>query len=82
MYEMQEKLFNGNYDPLQFSVDMEIFFCEHYNEIEKENKEVARIYNENLPEFCSEGEPNFDPTHMINGIRDEYNRAKAIYKAE
>lgn len=83
MFDMQERLFDGKYDPLQFSCDMEDYFCQHYEEIVAENKGVAAVYNENLPELCSEGEPNFDPTHMIEGIKEEYKRAKAIYdKAE
>ena len=83
MFDMQERLFKGDYDPLKFSCDMEEYFCDHYDEIEAENVEIAEIYNENLPELCSEGEPGFDPTHMIEGIKEEYKRAKAIYdKAE
>lgn len=78
MFDMQERLFAGEYDPLQFSCDMEEFFCDHFDEIKMENAEIAKLYNENLPELCAEGEPGFDPTHMIEGIKNEYKRAKAI----
>ena len=78
-FEMFEKLFSGKYNPLQFSCDMEDFFCDNYEAIEKENKEVAGIFNIDVPELCSEGEPGFDPTHMIDGLKKRYEEAKAIY---
>lgn len=79
MFEMLERLFYGKYNPLQFSCDMEDYFADNYDEIERENQAIATIFNIDVPELCSEGEPGFDPTHMINGLKKRYEEAKAIY---
>ncbi len=75
---MLEELFSGKYDALEFSCDMEDFFFENYDAIKQENKDVAAILNENLPEICAEGEPGFDPTHMIEELKKVYEKVKAF----
>lgn len=79
MFEMLERLFDGKYNPLQFSCDMEDYFADNYDEIERENQAIATIFNIDVPELCSEGEPGFDPTHMIDGLKKRYEEAKRIY---
>lgn len=77
------KLFDGKIEPFQFSIDMPKFICDNYDEIENENVEIARIFNDYIPYICDEGEPGFDPTHMITELKKVYEKAKAIYdKAE
>ena len=75
---MFEELFSGKYDALEFSCDMEDFFCDNYDAIKKENKDIATILNENLPELCAEGEPGFNPTHMIEELKKVYEKVKAL----
>jgi hypothetical protein len=78
MLLMMEELFAGEYDALKFSCDMEDFFCENYDAIEQENEYVATLLNENFPEICAEGEPGFDPTHMIEELKKVYEKVKAF----
>ncbi|MDE7083491.1 MAG: hypothetical protein K2O89_07315 [Clostridia bacterium] len=78
-----QDLFNGKIKPFKFSIDMPKFICDNYDEIENENAEIAQIFNDYVPEICDEGEPGFDPTHMIAELKKVYDKAKAIYdKAE
>jgi len=78
-----EKLFIFEYDPLRFSIDIPKLICENYDEIEIENAEIARIFNDDVPDICDEGEQGFDPTHMITELKKIYYKVKAIYeKAE
>ncbi len=83
VFNMFDALFNGKYDPFDFSCDMEQYLFDNYKDLQKENKATADILENDVPELCAEGEPGFDPTHMIDGLKKVYNKAKAIYeKAE
>ncbi len=78
-----EKLFNHKYEPLRFAIEIPRFIAYNYDKIEKENFEIARIFNDDVPDICDEGEQGFDPTHMIAELKKVYKKAKAIYeKAE
>lgn len=77
-FEMFDALFNGEYDPLEFSVDMEDFLFKNYDIMHNENFEVAHYLNQDVPDLCAEGEPNFDPTHMITELKKIYDVAKAM----
>ncbi len=77
-FEMIEALLRGEYEPLQFSCDMEDFLCDNASVMEEENAEVNDVLQEEIPDLCSEGEPGFDPTHMIQGIKAEYEKARAL----
>lgn len=81
-FDMIEALLQGESDPLQFSCDMEDFLYDNFSIMEKENAEVNDILQNKIPDLCSEGEPGFDPTHMIQGIRAEYEKAKAVLNGQ
>ena len=41
---------------------------------------IKKCYlNDDVADICSEGEPGFDPTHMINCLKIRYEEAKRIY---
>ena len=44
-----------------------------------EDKETTVYLNDDVADICSEGEPGFDPTHMINCLKIRYEEAKRIY---
>lgn len=77
-FDMIEALLRGEYDPLQFSCDMEDFLYDNSFIMEQENAEVNDVLQNEIPDLCSEGEPGFDPTHMIQGIKAEYEKAKTV----
>lgn len=81
-FDMIEALLRGEYEPLQFSCDMEDFLYDNFSILERENTEVNDILQDKIPDLCSEGEPGFDPTHMIQGIRAEYEKAKAVLNGQ
>lgn len=83
LLNMFEDLFNGKYEACKFSVDMPKFICQNYEIIEKEKKGLGYYLDQEVPDICDEGEPGFDPTHMIAELKKVYDKAKEIYeKAE
>lgn len=81
-FDMIETLLRGEYEPFRFSIEKEDFLCDNSSVMEKENAEVNDILQNKIPDLCSEGEPGFDPTHMIQGIRAEYEKAKAVLNGQ
>ena len=77
-FNMIEALLQGTYEPLQFSCDMEQFLFDNASIMQQENSEVNDILQDEIPDLCSEGEPGFDPTHMLQGIKREYEKAKSL----
>ena len=78
IFNQFQELFIGKIDPFKFSIDMPKFICDNYDEIENENVEIARILNDEVSYICDEGEPGFDPTHMIAELKKVYDKAKQI----
>lgn len=52
---------------------------DNYQEMLSEDKETTVYLNDDVADICSEGEPGFDPTHMINCLKIRYEEAKRIY---
>ncbi len=77
-FEMLERLFDGTYSPVAFSVDFPKYLCEVFDVVDTDNP-VVSLLCENIPEICDEGEPGFDPTNMIAALKVEYEKAKALY---
>ena len=78
-FNMIEALLQGTYEPLQFSCDMEQFLFENASIMQQENSEVNDVLQDEIPDLCSEGEPGFDPAHMLQGIKREYEKAKSLF---
>jgi hypothetical protein len=66
---------NGEYDPLDFSYDFPDFMIENYEIMERENKLVNDIFNDNIPEICAEYEFGENPDEFKKNIRNEYEKA-------
>lgn len=56
-----------------------MIFYDNYQEMLSEDKETTVYLNDDVADICSEGEPGFDPTHMINCLKIRYEEAKRIY---
>ena len=78
--EMMEDLFNGKVDAFEFSFVLPKFIAKNFDDLEKENKEIAYYLNDDVPDICDEGEPGFDPTHMIEELKKVYEKVKALCK--
>lgn len=74
--DMMQALIDGAYDPLQFSLDMETFLYENYDEMHQENAALTEYLNENIPDLCAECEPGMDFESFANAISDQLTEAK------
>ena len=74
--DMLEMLFNGEYDPFEFSLDFPDFCFEHYDELEEECEGLGYYLDQNAPEICDDGEPGFNPTRMITALKNVYRVAR------
>jgi hypothetical protein len=78
LIDMFKSLFLGKYDPVQFSCDFPEFCFQNYNELEKEHEGLGYYLDQVVPDICDEGEPGFDPTHMIEELKKVYEKVKAF----
>ena len=69
-----EKLFNGKIDPFEFSCDFPELVYGNYDELEKECDGLGYYLDQKVPYICDEGEPGFDPTHMIEELKKVYQK--------
>ncbi len=79
IFKQLEDLFNGKIDPCQFSCDFPDYCYKYYDEIESECAGLGYYLDQKVPYICDEGEPGFDPTHMIAELKKVYEEAKTIY---
>ena len=75
VFHMFRQLFQGEYDPYQFTLDMEMFLFDHYDEMNAENPGVTRFLNEDVPDICAEGERGMDFTDIISRLKKIYTEA-------
>lgn len=73
-----EKLFCGEYDPWEFSCFFPDTVYYNYDELEKEYQGLGYYLDQVVPDICDEGEPGFDPTHMIEELKKVYEKVKAF----
>lgn len=72
---MMEKFFLGEYDALEFSLDLEDYLVIHYDEMYAENPAATLALNEELPEICADYERGADPAPFMAAVKREYERA-------
>ena len=78
LIEMMEALFSGKCDAVKFSCDFPAFCFEYYDDLEEEHKGLGYYLDQVIPDICDEGEPGFDPTHMIGELKQVYEKVKAF----
>ena len=66
--------FDGAYDPVEFSLDLETYLFEHYDEMMREDPVLTEELNDNFPDICASFERGADPTPFIKAIKKEYER--------
>ncbi len=74
-FQMISDFLNNKYDPLEFSYDFPDFLIDKYEIMEKENKEVNDIFNDNMPEICAEYEMGANAGEFKQKVKSEYERA-------
>lgn len=78
--QMMEDLINGNANAVDFSVYFADYCFENYDALEQEKEGVGYFLDQEVPYICDEGEPGFDPTHMISEIKRVYEKVKEMIK--
>ena len=73
-----QRLFDGKVEPFEFSCYFSRLVFENYDEIEQEYNGLAYYLDQVVPDICAEGEPGFDPTHMIEELKKVYEKVKAF----
>lgn len=73
-----QKLFDKKVDAFEFSCYFSRLLFDNYDEIEQEYEGLAYYLDQVVPDICAEGEPGFDPTHMIDELKKVYQKALEI----
>ena len=79
--EMIKNFLDGNYDPMEFSYDLPNELVDSYDKMEKENKELTQLLNEEIPDICSWYDPDSNEEGCLNEnqfkekIKIEYEKA-------
>ena len=76
--EEMQKLFNEKVDAFEFSCYFSKITFENYDALEEEHKGLGYYLDQVVPDICAEGEPGFDPTHMIEELKKVYEKVKAF----
>jgi hypothetical protein len=76
IYSMIEQFLNGEYEPFEFSGDLQDWLCYYHKEMVAVNPKATEILNRDLPEICDEYEPGMDPKPFMDAVRHEYEEAK------
>ena len=76
--EEMQKLFNGKVDAFNFSCYFPTMTFENYDALEDEYNGLGYFLDQEVPYICDEGEPGFDPTHMIGELKKVYEKALGI----
>lgn len=71
-------LFRGECDPWEFSCSFPDVVYYNYDELEKEHVGLGYYLDQVVHDICDEGEPGFDPTHMIEELKKVYEKVKAF----
>lgn len=67
-WEFYEKGLSKEVDFFEFSVDLEDYIGENYEEIAKENETLAYYAADIIPDICEPMEPGMDPTEFYQQL--------------
>ena len=79
--EMIKKFLDGNYDSMELSYDLPNELADLYEKMEKENKELTKLLNNEIPDICSWYDPDSNEEGCLNEkqfkekIKIEYEKA-------
>ena len=75
-----QKLFDEKVDAFEFSCYFPGLVYDNYDELEKEHAGLGYYLDQVANTISDEGEPGFDPTHMIEELKKVYERVLEIIK--
>jgi hypothetical protein len=67
------------YNSEDFSLYLEDYLCDNYDEMHEENAEVTEFMNDEMPFICAEMEPMMNDTEFLRKLKIEYDKAKELY---
>lgn len=86
VFKQIDKFLKGKHhlSVMDFSLYMEDFLVDNYDEMYLENPILTEEINENLPDICAlaEPSPDDDPINLdfVEKLREEYERLLALYR--
>ena len=66
---MIKDFLDNNYDPKEFSYDLPNKLVDLYDQMEKENKPITLLLNDDLPDICSWYDTDSDEEGCLNEIQ-------------
>lgn len=79
IFEMIENFLKSECeDATDFSIDLEDYICDNYDQIATVNEKVAEMLNENLPDICASYEHGMDIQLFKDEIKQEYEKILKI----
>ncbi len=70
---------NHKYNSLDFSMYLEDFLIENYDDMNAENARVTELLNEEIPEICAMMEPGMNDYEFLKLLELECEKAKKKY---
>ncbi len=74
--DMMKRFLNHEIEQFSFSINMEKFLVDHYDEMYQENPGLTEFLNEELPDICATGEPGEDFPEMYISVAQQLQKAK------
>ncbi|OTN76733.1 hypothetical protein A5886_001812 [Enterococcus sp. 8G7_MSG3316] len=73
-----EKGLSGEIDFFKFSIDLEHYLVDHYEEMCSENKEATLYLNDILPEETEKIEPGMNPSNFYEQVKKIVEKSKTL----
>lgn len=77
IFGMIDAFLADQYDPLEFSYDLQVELVDQLGKVFPVNEELAQRMNDEFPEVCDTFEPGDDPEPFKAKIRKTYEYVKA-----
>ena len=75
---MIKSFLDGNYNAHDFSLDLEDFLLQNYNEMFFEDKELTIFMNEDFPDICASYDEDTEDIFKKQ-IKEQYEKAVELY---
>lgn len=73
-FDYLDRGLSGEIDPFIFSIDLETYLVDNYDEMYKENPRLTLLANDEIPDIAETMEPNDDPAEFyreLNNIKNQ-----------
>jgi hypothetical protein len=71
--DMILEFLEGDYDPLEFTFDLQDLISDDYDDMAEEDPDIAEQINNTFPAICAGYDPETNPEILADKIRRAYN---------